>query len=243
VVAVHDVAPSTLDEVRWLLARLDALGVTHRTLLAIPDQDGRRPLSAADATAALLRAEIDRGGEVLQHGLTHRADGRLRGPWPTRLRGRLMAPRVAEFLALDATGMIERLARGRSILTEATGVEPTGFCAPGWLSGPGLPDALRSVGFAFDVGLVRVHDLSGDRRIPAPSVGFMGAGGLHEGLSLVGGALSLLSGSWLPGVETIQVFLHPQGASRSAAAARALAILERLLRTRRPISYAQLVAS
>lgn len=243
VVAVHDVAPSTLDEVVWLLERLDALGVTRRTLLAIPDEGGRGALRPADPTAALLRAEIARGGELIQHGLTHRVDGRLGGPWPTRLRGRLMAPDVAEFLALEPTEMVERLVRGRSILAEATGVEPCGFCAPGWLSRPGLAGALRTAGFAFDVGLVRVHDLSGERWLPAPSVGYMGAAGLHEALATVGGGLSLLSASWLPGIDAIQVFLHPQGASRSPGATRALAILRRLLKTRRLISYAQLVAA
>jgi uncharacterized protein len=242
-VAVHDVAPSTLDEVVWLLERLDELGVTRRTLLAIPEEDGRAALRAADATASLLAAEIARGGELVQHGLTHRVEGRLGGPWPTRLRGHLMAPDVAEFLALEPTKMVERLVRGRSILAEATGVEPSGFCAPGWLSRPGLAGALRTVGFAFDVGLLRVHDLTDDRWLPAPSVGYMGAAGLHEALATVGGGLSLLSASWLPGIDAIQVFLHPQGASRSPAAARALAILERLLKTCRPISYAQLIAS
>ena len=243
VVAVHDVAPSTLSDVGWLLARLDGLGASPRTLLAIPDEGGRGPLRRGDETSALLATEAGRGAEIVLHGLTHRRSGALRGPWSDRLRTRLFAPAAAEFQTLTPTAMAERVARGRSILAEAVGVAPLGFCAPAWLAAPGLSDALRREGFGFEIGLLGVRGLDGPGRwVRAPSVGSMGVGGLHEALVAVGGTLSLAAEAWWPGIDALQVFLHPQGAARARSAARALRILERLLRTHPLVSYAQLVA-
>lgn len=244
VVAVHDVAPSTLAEVVWLLDRLDGLGVTQRALLAIPDEGGHGPLRRGEETAALLAAEIGHGAEVVLHGLTHERAGAMRGPWPDRVRAQIFAARAAEFQALTPTAMAERLLRGRSVITEAVGVAPAGFCAPAWLAGPGLTEALRGEGFAFEVGLLGVRRLDPPERwLRAPSVGAMGVGGFHESLVAVGGTLSLAAAAWLPGVTALQVFLHPQGAPRAPAVARSLHLLERLLRSRRAVTYAQLVAA
>src|SRR5574337_225890 len=212
VVAVHDVAPSTVSEVAWLSARLDELGVSRRTLLAIPDEGGRGPLRRGDATSALLASEADRGAEIVLHGLTHRLSGALRGPWLDRLRAELLAPTAAEFQTLTPTAMAERLVRGRSVLTEAVGVVPVGFCAPAWLAAPGLSEALRREGFGFEIGLLGVRGLQGRGRwLWAPSVGSMGVGGWHEGLVAVGGTLSLAAEASWPTISALQVFLHPQG--------------------------------
>src|SRR5437588_4777681 len=142
VVSVHDIASPLTSEVRHLLAALDASGARPRVLKVVPNADGTRDLRDDPALVRVLAAEVAAGSEVVLHGYTHRVAGPLRGPWSTCLRARHFAGMAAEFLTLDATEMMERLSAGRQIL-QGVGVEPRGFCAPGWLAPPGLPHLLR----------------------------------------------------------------------------------------------------
>ena len=60
VVSVHDVAPGTLEEVRYLLRRLDAIGVGRRVLKVVPAAtDGG--LAGNPELLALLGEEVALG--------------------------------------------------------------------------------------------------------------------------------------------------------------------------------------
>lgn len=239
VVSVHDVAPSTLAGVRWLLGRLDALGVAPRVLKAIPLEggDAGADLRRHPEVGALLREEAARGSEIVLHGYTHRAAGPPRGDPLLRLRARLFAAPVAEFLGLEAGAIRERLLAGRAVLRDV-GVEARGFCAPGWLAGPGVRPALAELGFRYDLGMLAIRDLERGRTLRVPSLGYMGAGGAYEEAVAVAGGLTLAAWS---GAPALRLFLHPQGAPDSAACRRSLRVLARLLRGRRPVTYGHLL--
>lgn len=238
IVSVHDVAPSSFEEVRWLLARLDEAGARPRILKVIPNEDGTRDLRACPELVALLQHEVTLGSEIVLHGYTHHAAGAYRGPWVGRLRARLFAGTAAEFLSLDSSRMARRLTAGRQILARA-GLETSGFCAPGWLAPPELPRLLRSLGFRYLVGMATLSDLRSARRVSMPWLGYMGAGALQERLlGLGGGATRVLA----PLVPVVKVFLHPQSAPESEACAQVLCTLRGLLHDRRPVTYAELLA-
>jgi predicted deacetylase len=63
-VSVHDVAPSTLRETRWLLAALDAISARSRTLMVIPAEP-EGPLGEDRELCAVLSAEAAAGTEVV----------------------------------------------------------------------------------------------------------------------------------------------------------------------------------
>lgn len=237
VVAIHDVAPTTLPDVRWLLSALDGLGVRPRVLLAIPDEAGAGDLRAAPELVDLLRSEADAGSEIVQHGCLHRVTGNLRGPVLSRARARLFAARDAEFLSLDRAGTIERLVRGRTILGDI-GLEVQGFCAPAWLADGGLGPVLGQLGYRYDLGMYRVTDLTRGRRRWLPAIGYLGAGGVQERLVGLGGLASMAA---LRLTRAGQVFLHPQGASGSRDCARVLHTLERLQGERGLVTYRELL--
>ena len=239
IVAVHDVAPSTLGEVRWLLSRLDEEGVRPRVLKVIPGEpdatdDGQRQL------AALVRDEAAAGSEVVLHGWTHRAPRAYRGSLADRLRARLLAGNGAEFLALQPDEMRTRLTDGRAWLA-GLHLDAAGFCAPGWLWTPELPAAAREAGFRYLVGLRGLLDLRDGRRIGLAPIGFMGGSWSTElawrlGESVIWRPLAALRGS-----SPRRFFLHPQGAPHSRACARVLREIGRAARTHRSVTFGELL--
>jgi predicted deacetylase len=237
VVSIHDIAPSTIDDVRWLLAQLDGLAASPRVLKVIPDEGGVADVSRDPALIDLLRRETDGGSEVVQHGCTHRAAGRIRGAWPDRLLARLFAARDAEFVTLSRPAARERLAAGR-VMLERAGFRPDGFCAPGWLGAAALEDDLRAAGFRYSLRTESVRDLSTGRLTLAPAVGFGGGGPRIEALRAVANAAVT---RWPAPPRVLRVFLHPQGARTSAANARVLRDLPRWLEGRRIVTYAELL--
>lgn len=241
VVAIHDVAPARLDEVRWLLDRLDAAGLRPRVLAVVPAPDGDE-LAPDGELAELLRTEQAQGSEIVVHGYTHRSAGRLRGDPITVARARLFAPHDAELLTIDRAEGERRLRRGRELL-EAAGLHATGFCAPGWLAPSWLEAAARATGYGSLIGMVRIVDLAHDAARIVPAFGYMGADAVQERLVGIGGDASVGLNRWLGGrFPDLSAFLHPTGAPESADAARTL---ERIVRTARRLSpgtYRQLLA-
>lgn len=243
IVAVHDVAPSTLPQVSWLLARLDDAGVDRRVIKAIPAEPGRGDPAPFEE---LVRGEAARGGEVVVHGWTHRAAASYRGSALDRLRARLFATDSAEFLALTPAEMRSQLDAGRAWL-DRLGLAPGGFCPPAWLAAPGLAAAARAVGFRYLLTLRGLRDLSAApgtaTRIDLPATGYMGAGPAQEALLRLGGALLFRPLAALLEAPAVRVYLHPRRASSSPDCARVLREIERLARTHRAGTYAELLGA
>lgn len=241
VVAIHDVASARLDEVRWLLDRLDAAGLRPRVLAVVPAPDGEE-LRPDGELAELLRAEQEQGSEIVVHGYTHRSAGRLRGDPVTVARARLFAPQDAELITIDRDEAERRLRRGRELL-EAAGLHASGFCAPGWLAPWWLEAAARATGYGYLVGMVRIVDLARDAARIVPAFGYMGADALQERLVGIGGDASIGLNRWLGGrFPDLSAFLHPAGAPASADAARTLERIARMARRLPPTTYAGLLA-
>lgn len=237
VVSVHDVAPSTATQVRWLLARLDDAGVTRRVLNVIPNEGGTSPVDKDVDLAALLRREIVNGSEVVLHGYAHRSSGRPRGAASARMRARLFARGSAEFMSLPPDVAAEHVATGLATL-QRIGLHPTGFCPPGWLADRGLARILQAAGLRYLVTYFRLIDLRRGASAWLPGFGYMGSGDMQEPLVAIEGGYVLLARRSLP---VIRVFLHPQGASSSSLCARTLNAVERLRRERRPVTFTDLL--
>ncbi|GIW19720.1 MAG: hypothetical protein KatS3mg065_0016 [Chloroflexota bacterium] len=241
VVSVHDVAPSTLPEVRWLLARLDELEVAPRVLKVIPRASETEDVRRHPDLIALLGEEVARGSEIVLHGLTHRLPpgAVLGGRAVDRLRARCFAGSAAEFLGLDDEAALEAVIEAGTIMEQA-GFDAFGFCAPAWLARPSLSAILRRCGFRYACWFGSIEDLRAGRRLRAPAWGYMGVGGAVEGL--VGLEGWFVRSVWYPVAGgPVRVFLHPQGAPRSRACAATLRAIERLRRSLRPTTYLELL--
>ncbi len=237
VISVHDVAPKSADDVRWLLDRLDDLGAAPRVLKVIPRQPASRPLEEDAELVALLRREAAAGSEVVLHGYTHQAAGRLRGPIAARLRARLAAGDSPEFLTLAPTAAAERVSAGLAVL-ESLGLRPAGFCAPGWLATPEIDGVLAAAGFRYSLTFATLRDLRIGRIRSIPALGYMGAGPTQEGLVGLERRLLMAGRGAFP---VLRVFLHPADARRAQACRAALDAVERLCRERRTVTYSDLL--
>jgi predicted deacetylase len=238
VVAIHDVAPSNADGVRWLVGELDRTGVGKRVFKVVPRWKGRETLADDARLVDLLRSEQARGSEVVAHGLTHASSGPMRGSWGTRARARLFAAHDAEFVCYATDDAFAAARRARDELGEL-GLSARGFCAPGWLAGPGIDGVLASVGFEYAVKFAGITDLRHQRWLRAPAVGYMGAGSFAERLTGLENALTL---HWPFEPRILRLFLHPQNAPNSAACAAALRALPQLAAGRDLVTYAELLS-
>jgi uncharacterized protein len=232
VVAIHDVAPEWIDDVRFLVGELDNANVGPRVLKVVPQR-----LPECPELIALLQAEQQKGSEIVMHGYSHRTGGSLRGPWRRRLRAEMFAADGAEFLSLSREEMATRVAGGRKILEEV-GLHVSGFCAPAWLESMDLLPILRRAGFRYDIRLTHLVDLESARRIRMDWLGYMGAGPIQERLVAVANAVNRLGA---PMFAVLKCFLHPQGARRNPACRRVLDLLPALTRERTLTTYGDLI--
>jgi len=239
-ISVHDVAPAWIEETRWLLRELDAIGARPRSLLVIPYHNGRDDLRNCPELVALLQEEVANGSEIVLHGYTHARAGRWRGDPLTVARAALFAREVAEFASLEWPEQRARLLAGREILS-ACDLETVGFCPPGWLHTTELPGLLAELGFAYLVEMLSLVDVRDQRRLVTPWMGFMGTPWLHEQLAQLG---ARLLAPWRARALRISVFLHPQGAPDSPVCRQVLHALARELeRGGEPVTYAAAIAT
>lgn len=237
IVSIHDITPAFTTEVGLILRDLDTIGAAPRVLMVVPSAAGCTSIRDAPELVRLLQDETLAGSEIILHGYTHNAVEPFRGTWPSRLRARLFARDTAEFLTLDGDQLAERLDMGKRMLCDL-GLEPRGFCAPGWLAPPGILPILRRSGFHYYVGMSSIYDLYTGRRKWVPWTGYMGTSSWHE--NLVGLGSAILMGI-APLYEVVNVYLHPQGVPESKGYQRALRILAHLLHERRTTTYDRLL--
>ena len=220
VIALHDVAPSTLAETaRW---RAIVAGLTDGpvSLLLVPRYRGRDSWRSGPAPRWLRARAVD-GDEPVLHGWSHLArDGR---------DGRELAgrdPRAVAGLVRD--GMEE--------LREA-GVATGGFIAPSYAHPACADDACRSAGLSW--WATRAHLRSPGARLLLPSLGLGAAPAPRRAVSP--GAARAAARA-LASAPAVRLDLHPADLGHHRLEAAGRERLGRLLgQGRRPVTHATLL--
>jgi predicted deacetylase len=238
VIAIHDVSPVHGDQVRYLLDACTAIGARPLVLKVIPNEAGSNDIRQYSEFAGMLAREASAGSEIVLHGYTHQIARPISGLGLQQMRGRLFAGNVAEFLTLDRRAMGERLRAGLQILREV-GLDPHGFCAPGWLAASYLPRQLRDCGLTYYTTMAAVHGVLHDQRVWTPWTGYMGADPVQERLVRLGGDVWTTLARRAP---VLKVFLHPQRARESADCSHILQQIPKLIENRRIMTYGALIA-
>jgi predicted deacetylase len=236
VVSVHDVTPPQWDRVRRIVEALGAAGVPRRSLLVIPNFQGRWAIDQHDAFCEELRRLQMAGDEMVLHGYEHIGVGTPDGI-VDRLKNRWYTQGEGEFLSLDYRGARDRIERGLELARQAR-LDMRGFVAPAWLINAEGLRAAHDCGLAYTNSYARFSDLSQAWSRFAPSLVF-GPGNLNEdmGIALQRGVSNLLSRS-----QVVRVVLHPPCIDHPRRFDSILAMIRTQLAEHEPVTYLDLLA-
>lgn len=229
-VAIHDVAPQTLDACAEIRRGLLGRGIDRVTLLAVPAWLGS-PCTRSPEHVEWLTRRRDAGDAIAQHGLVHVQTRRARGP--RQWRASVQGGTAAEFVGLAPGETADALRRGREILRDA-GIDPRGFVAPAYAYTRALRDEL-ALRFVWWAELFAVRGPFGTIRAPALCLG--ASSRLKRATSP-----QLVLGLARPRWGVLRVDLHPADLEFR----RTRAAVERLLDRaagRTPVSYDDLAGS
>jgi hypothetical protein len=171
-VSLHDVTPahlSRLDRAEALLARA---GVTRAAYFLVPNYHRKHPVAGDPAFREWCVRERAFETNWVLHGHDHFED-RAVAVAPigltARLKRALLTDAEGEFAALPIVQQRERLARGRSAMTDL-GLFTSSFVAPAWLFTRDLTSTLASMGFSYTEDHHRVIDVRSGRARSCPVV-------------------------------------------------------------------------
>lgn len=172
-VAIHDVAPATLEAVSSWRHRMASAGVGPVTLLVVPDHHRRGRAIECAATVRWLRRRVAAGDEIALHGHYHLESRRGQRWSPVEARARAGSAGEAECLFQSPDERERMLTVERGLLERAVGAPLRGFVAPAWLEPRGMSAALGRAGFDWHEGATWIEDLVGEVpiRIVGPALG------------------------------------------------------------------------
>jgi len=236
--SIHDVSPRFEADVDRHVDRFAEAGAgTTFAMLVVPDHWGQSPL-AGSSFGTRLRSWAEQGVEMFVHGWFHRDESRHGGRLDS-LKARHMTAGEGEFLGLNEQEAARRMADGRKLVEDITGVPVSGFIAPAWLYGDGARSALRQSGFPIAEDHLRVWS-PGDGRILAKGPVITWASRSRARV-----ASSLLAAGVLRHVlrraGTVRLAVHP-GDNHVDAVSRSIdKTLGTLMGSHRPASYRDLL--
>jgi predicted deacetylase len=232
-VAIHDVAPATIEECAELREMLLQCGIDRATLLAIPFPGGRPFDQASPEMLGWLLERMAAGDTVAQHGCRH---FQTRSGWPGRqFVARAQGGRAAEFVGLDPEETVRAVAAGREVMRRA-GLEPRGFVAPAYAYTRSLRRELDR-GFEWWASLWRVHRRASPARpITSPAFGL----GTSTWLKRVTSP-SLFEAASLTARSLLRFDLHPADLDL-AGHRRVIDLVLRRAGSRRSVTYDALAA-
>jgi len=241
IVSIHDVGPRFEAQVDALADRLGRLlGQMRFAMLVVPNHWGEAPLAGNRAYQAKLRRWAEAGVEMIVHGWFHRDDS-AHGNALTRLKARHMTAGEGEFLGLDRTEALRRMADGRRLIEDVVGRAVTGFVAPAWLYGEGARAALVEAGFAIAEDHLRVwRPATGEVLARGPVITWASRSRPRVASSL---AVAALARRALDAQRVVRVAVHPGDTGVPSLLASIDRTLDVMAPRRRLTRYAELAAA
>ncbi len=164
IISIHDVMPSTLEDVQQLLHLADNLGIQKVTLLVVPG------LEWVSADIERLRRWEDQGYRLAGHGWLHRCH-RIRGI-NHRLHSWLISRDVAEHLDWGNRPVSALMQRCAEWFDDHGFEVPALYVPPAWAMGEVGQEELARLPFCLYETLAGVYSAKADSTRLLPLVGF-----------------------------------------------------------------------
>lgn len=226
VVSLHDVTPRYRAALEHIVHALETSGVTTFSCLVTPLFHGEHSIAADAEFAAWLRELSARNIEMALHGLTHCSARRSLQSWLTQGSN--------EFGDLDCSAAAQKIRQAQALFDQA-GLKTSGFTAPAWQTSAGTFSALRAAGMAYCTTMFAIHALQSATSVRSEAISYCASG---PGRVYLRCQNAWLEHACLPHRRVVRVAIHPQDLGHKAFG-RALRLIETLLRTRVPVSYAR----
>jgi predicted deacetylase len=234
VVSFHDLHPGSMACCIRFLNRLKSLGIQRASLLIVPNWYECELLGDHPEFCTWLRGQPH---DISLHGWAHVAGHRAVRPIEWLVANRYTAGE-GEFYRLPAAQAEELIRRGLEVFQEA-GIRHGGFVAPAWLMEDSLLPVLERTGFGYAVTLNKLFDIRHRRVLRAPVLCTTSRTPLRRALTRpVVSALSAMHRN----EPILRVAVHPVDFRFPAIEAFTYRLIARLLESRQPATYAQLIA-
>ncbi|MCD6083640.1 polysaccharide deacetylase family protein [Candidatus Aerophobetes bacterium] len=234
VVSVHDVSPAFGGEVREIVSELKNQKIHKKSILVIPEYQGRYSILKDSEFLSWLYSLREEGDEIVQHGYEHISRNRRYGSFRDYLIGEFFAQGCAEFQNSGYEEARDKIKKGREILSQA-GIICEGFIPPGWLMSPEANRAVMDEGFKYTAFIKVVRDYRNGLNVKSEVIRFVPQNRIAEYIKVLYNAY-LLRGP-LRDEELVRVAIHPQDVRAEKAFDYLVKIIRKLKKERVILTY------
>jgi len=239
VVSLHDVAPSTQETSRKIIAALKDAGIRTASLLVVPNYHGGGSATEDAAFVSWLRDLEARGYEIVIHGYFHQRPRRAGERMSEKFLTRFYTRDEGEFFDLDYDEALARISKARDEF-KAARLSAFGFVAPAWLLNAEGERAARDAGMQYTTRIASVLDLvTGDRQATRSLV--YSTGSAWRRTVSLGWNAALARG--LEMRELARLSIHPPDFETPKVWMQIRQLLERFVRTRNATTYRDWIGS
>jgi predicted deacetylase len=211
IISLHDVAPSSWDITKKILAEVGRIGGSACSVLVVPDYHHEGSMVGNQPFVSWLRELESDGHEIVIHGYFHERPRQVAESLYGRFMTRVYTQDEGEFFDLDYEEATQRITRARDEF-RAAGLKPHGFIAPAWLLGAEAERAARDCGMEYTTRLGAIRDLRSGKDFPARTLVYSVRNQWRRQVSLCWNGLlrQMTRCDWLLRVSIHPVdYLHP----------------------------------
>ncbi|MDQ2825289.1 MAG: polysaccharide deacetylase family protein [Verrucomicrobiota bacterium] len=205
VVSIHDVAPSTQEIAKKIIADLAYRPVRVCSLLVVPDYHHEGSFTKDRQFISWLRDLESDGHEIVIHGYFHERPRRNQETLRDKFITEFYTQQEGEFYDLDYDEALRRIMKARNEF-HGVGLSPRGFVAPAWLLNAESERAARDADMEYTTRLRTLHDLRSGEIFSARSLVYSVRNRWRRGTSLMWNAALA---QWLKTNQLLRLSIHP----------------------------------
>ena len=238
VVSLHDVAPSTQQNISSIISELGRHGVRVCSILVVPDYHHEGLFARSREFVTWLRGLEADGHEIVIHGYFHERPSQTKETLRDKLVTRFYTQNEGEFYDLGYEEALRRVTTARDEF-RAHGLKPRGFIAPAWLLGDEAERAVCDAQLEYTTRVHSVCDLRSGDVFPSRTLVYSVHNTWRRALSRTWNAALF---RLLKTKSLLRISIHPSDYSQSAIWNQILGFIEATKNVRTATTYQDWIA-